>query len=148
MDFLSRRPVRAVMLLAFDVNERSAANRLSEGYVLDNGLFRFPAGYSESYFVNGKEYNAEGNRSLDEQKALIAGDMMKEGFSENEVAEFIKGIEIVEGRPMLLTADGSNRWLKYHPEFEKEALGLLGEIRKEVLNEVNTEVGRGGRKSR
>ncbi len=148
MDFLSRRPVRAVMLLAFDVNERSAANRLSEGYVLDNGLFRFPAGYSESYFVNGKEYNAEGNRSLDEQKALIAGDMMKEGFSENEVAEFIKGIEIVEGRPMLLTADGSNRWLKYHPEFEKEALGLLGEIRKEVLNEINTEVGRGGRKSR
>jgi len=147
LDFLSRRPVQAMMLVSIDVNEPLVANRLPEGYLLDNGKFRFPAGYWESYFVNGKEYNVDGNRTLDEQRDLIAKDLLEEGFSKEEVEEFIAGIETREGRPMLLTPEASDKWLKYHPEFETVALRLLGEIKKEIQSETGMEI-RGGMKKK
>jgi hypothetical protein len=142
LDFLSRRQVRATMLISIDANEPLVAGHLPEDYLLDNGVFRFPAGYWESYFVNGKEYNAEGNRSLEEQKELIAKDLTEEGFTNAEIKEFITEIETREGRPMVLTPEASNKWLSYHPEFEKEALRLLGEIKNEIQSETKSEFGR------
>jgi len=146
LDFLSRRSVQAIILISLDVNEPLVADRLPEGYLLDNGKFRFPAGYWESYCANGKEYNAEGNRTLDEQRELIAKDLSEEGFSTEEAEKFMVEIETREGRPMLLTPESSNKWLKYHPEFETEALCLLGEIKNELQSELKTELGRGMKK--
>jgi hypothetical protein len=142
LDFLSRKQVQAIILVSIDVNERLVANRLPEEYWLDNGTFRFPAGYLASYFVNGKEYNADGNRTLEEQRELIAKDLEEEGFDREEAEEFIAKIETREGRQMLLTLEASNKWLKYHPEFEKEALRLLCEIKSELQSEKKTEFGR------
>lgn len=130
LDFLSRRAVRAMIIIQTDEDDRKIASRLPSEYLFENGLFRFPAGYWESYFVNGKEYNVEGNRTLKEQQNLIAKDLSEEGFAKEEIEEFISGIETHEERPMLLTPETSNKWLRYHPEFEKEALRLLGEIKK------------------
>ncbi len=95
--------------------------------------------------MNGKEYNTEGNRTLDEQRELIAKDLSEENFSTKEVEEYIAEIETREGRPMLLTPEASNNWLKYHPEFETEALRLLGEIKNEIQGETRREI-RGGMK--
>lgn len=142
LDFLSRRAVCATILISIDANERLVAGHLPDDYLLDNGMFRFPAGYWESYFVNGKEYNAEGDRTIEEQKELIAKDLSEEGFSKEEVEEFITEIETREGRPMLLTPDASNKWLKYHREFEQEALRLLVEIKNETQSEARTKFGR------
>ena len=80
MDFLSRRPVRATMMIAIDKDERGVAERLPEFFLLANGVYRFSAGVWESYFVNGKEYNVDGNRSLAEQRQLILQDLSAEGF--------------------------------------------------------------------
>lgn len=143
LDFLSRRPVQAVIMISLDTSETLAASRLPEGYFLDNGIFRFPAGYWESYFVNGKEYNADGNRTTAEQQELITKDLTEEGFGPKEIEEFIAEIETKEGLQMSLTPDASNSWLKYHPEFETEALHLLSEIKKEVQNEAGRDF-RGG----
>lgn len=115
--------------------------------MLDNGKFRFPAGYWESYFVNGKEYNAEGNRTPDDQRELITKDLTEEGFSQEEAEEFTAEIETKEGRPMLLTSEASNKWLRYHPEFETEALRLLGEIKKGIQSETTREI-KGGMKKK
>jgi len=139
LDFLSRRVVRATMLVSIDANERQVSGHLPNEYSLDNGQFRFPAGYWESYFVNGKEYNTEGNRSLEKQKEFIAKDLTEEGFTNEEIEEFITEIETREGRIMLLTSEASNKWLRYHPELEKEALCLLGEIKNELQNETKRE---------
>jgi hypothetical protein len=114
--------------------------------LLDNGKFRFPAGYWESYFVNGKEYNTEGNRTIEEQQELIAKDLADEGFTQEEINEFMAEIETKEGRPMLLTPEASNKWLKYHPELETEVLRLLGEIKNKIKSETRTELRRGMKK--
>mgnify|MGYP001564907501 CR=1 FL=1 len=131
------------MLISTDTNEQLIAGRLPDGYLLENGIFRFPAGYWESYFVNGKEYNVEGNRSLEEQKELIGKDLLQEGFTKEDTEEFIAKIETKEGRPMLLTLETSNTWLRYHPEFEQEALHLIEEIQSEVRAELGREMKRG-----
>jgi len=140
LDFLSHRPVRATIMIATNANEYLIDKHLPEGYLLNNGVFRFPAGYWESYFVNGKEYNAEGNRSLDEQHELIVKDLTNEGFDQEEIQELMEEIETQEGRQMLLTLDASNKWLRYHPEFEKNALHLLGEVKNEVQSETKNEI--------
>jgi hypothetical protein len=140
LDFLSRRPVRAMIIIQTDKNDQKIAGRLPSEYLLENGLFRFPAGYWESYFVNGREYNVEGNRSLKEQQELITKDLSEEGFTKEEIEEFILEIETREGRPMLLTLETSNKWLRYHPEFEKEALRLLGKIKNEIQGERESEL--------
>lgn len=147
LDFLSRRPVQATIPISLDISESLVASRLPEGYLLENGIFRFPAGYWESYFVDGKEYNVEGNRTIEEQRDLIANDLAKEGFTREEIDEFIAGIETREERPMILTLEASSKWLKYHPEFEAEALSLLVEIKKEVQGETSKEI-RGRMKKR
>ncbi len=84
MDFLSRRRVLPAIVISVDANEYLIDKRLPEGYILSNGLFRFPAGYWENYFVNGKMYNPEGDRSLDEQRELIARDLSEEGFTKKK----------------------------------------------------------------
>ena len=147
LDFLFRRPVRVTMLVSIDANERQVSTRLPDDFLLDNGKFRFPAGFWESYFVNGKEYNTEGDRTLDEQKELIAKDLTEEGFTSEEIEEFVTEIETREGWPMLLTPESSNKWLRYHPEFEQEALRLLGEIKNEIQGETKRE-NRGGMKKK
>lgn len=136
LDFFSRRAVRATILVSIDADERLVSSRLPEGYLLDNGTFRFPAGYWESYFVNGKEYNVEGDRTSEEQRERIAKDLSEEGFGQEEIREFIEEIETREDRPMLLSLDASNKWLGYHPEFEREALRLLREIKNEASKEL------------
>ena len=145
-DFLYRRPVRVTTLISINLSEPLVASRLPEEYLLDNGRFRFPAGYWESYFVNGKEYNVEGNRTVEEQRELIAKDLAGEDFSQDEIDEFITDIETEEGRPMLLTPEASNKWLKYHPEYEREAFQLLKEIINELRSEIKTEPGHGMKK--
>jgi len=146
LDFLFRRPVRATILVSTNSSERQIADRLPDEYLFENGQFRFPAGYWESYFVNGKEYNAEGNRSLEEQKELITKDLSADGFTSKEVDEFVAGIEIKEGRPVLLTFEASNKWLRCHPEIEKEALRFLDKIKSKIQSETEIKVGRGMKK--
>ncbi len=51
----------------------------------------------------------------------------------------MKEIETEEGRPMRLTPEASNKWLRHHPEYEKEALGLIGEIKNEIQSETKKE---------
>ncbi|MFH1142613.1 MAG: hypothetical protein ABIH67_00240 [Candidatus Uhrbacteria bacterium] len=145
-DYLSRRPVYAIILASIDANEHLVSKQMPEGYWFSNGTFRFPAGVWESYFINGKEYNAEGNRTLEEQKELMAIDLAEEEFNQEEVAEFIAEIEVREGQRKLLTPEASNKWLKHHPEFERDALRLLDRIKNEVQSEMTREPGRGMRK--
>lgn len=142
LDFLSRRAVRVTMLITLDVNERTVDGRLPDGYSLDDGIFRFPAGYWESYFVNGKEYNIDGDRTREKQEELITKDLTEKGFSKKEIDEYIAEIGTEEGESMSLASDASNKWLQFHPEFRQEALRLIGEIKKEIQSEVKTELGR------
>ncbi len=146
LDFLSRRPVRATIIISVGANKCLIEKHLPENYLLDNGVFRFPAGHWENYFVDGKMYNAEGNHSLEEQKKLISKDLIEKGFTNKEIEKIIQKIEIEEGCPMLLTPEASNKWLRYHPKFEKEAIHILGKIKNEIQNETKTEVRYGMRK--
>lgn len=144
-DFLSRRPVRAEILIALDGNERSIAGKLPENYLFDNGVVQFPAGFWESYFVNGKEYNVDGDRTLEEQRELIIQDLAQEGFNKEEAKEFINAIETEEKSLLRLDFTNSNRWLHYHPEFEHEAMKKLKEAAVEVKKESEMR-GRGKRR--
>ena len=139
LDFLSRRQVHAQIFLTFDEHAQRIAQRLPEGYVYDHGLYRFPAGFLESYVVNAKEYNVDGSRSLEEQRALIAQDLEREGFSRDEIEDLIGEMEIKEGRPLMLDYTASKPWLKRHPEFRDQAMQVLVEVKKEVLSEVQSE---------
>lgn len=143
LDFLSRRPVRAIIIISLDTHEYSVARRLPDGYTFDNGAFQFPAGYWESYTVAGRDYNVEGNLTLEEQQSKIIKDLMEEGFTQEEAREFIFQIDTREGRPMYLTPEASNRWLRYHPEFETEALQVISDIVRGLQHETGREI-RGG----
>jgi len=133
MDYLSRRHVRATILVSLFPNEKVIAAKLPNDYVLENGKLLFFAGYWETYFVDGKEYNPDGDRTVEEQRLLIRADLQQAGMTDSESDEFINGLEVVEGRPRLLTFESSNKWLKYHPGFEHEALKVLEEARRSLI---------------
>lgn len=139
VDFLSRRPVQAIMLTNCSGNNRAVASRLPVDYIFENGKFNFPAGFWESYFVNGKEYNVDGNRSLEQQKELIIQDLAGEGFDSEEAKEFINALEIKEGSRKLLNYEWSMIWLELHPEFEREAIKKLKEAEAEFKKEGSFE---------
>lgn len=141
VDFLSRRPMRAVMLVSSAEHEYAVARKLPQDYIYEDWKFYFPAGFWESYFVNDKEYNIDGNRSLEEQKELIIQDLAKEGFKQAEAEEFINALETHEGSNMLLNFDESYRWLKRHPEFKNEAMQKLHEAEALVKKEASFESG-------
>ncbi len=120
--------------------------RLPKEYLYENGLYRFPAGVWESYFVNGKEYNYDGGRSLEEQKTLIAQDLAHEGFEAQEIEEYIGIMEVKEGSSMMLGFDESLQWLKRHPEFREQALKVLNEAKSEIASERQSQMGRRSRR--
>lgn len=115
------------------------ARRLPAEHIYDNGLYRFPAGVWESYFVNGKEYNYDGDRSLEEQKRLIAQDLALEGFQPEEIEEYISLIETKEGLPMVMNFEASLQWLKRHPEFKEQAMQILNEAKNKIASERESE---------
>lgn len=137
---LLRSPVRAISIVAIDIQEKAIANKLPEDYTLAGGVLRFPAGYWETYFVDGKEYNYDGTRSLEEQKKLIAKDLLEEGFDEKDIDHFIDQIPVKEGYPMLLEMEASLRWLRQHPEYEQKAFDALSEARRAVKGELGSEL--------
>ena len=146
VDFLSRRPVRVIILANSSGNNRAVAGRLPEDYIFEDGKFNFPAGFWESYFVNGKEYNVDGNRSLEQQKELIIQDLAEEGFKQEEAEEFINALETQEGNRMLLNFDASYKWLKLYPEFKNEAITKLHEAEAEVKKEGERESSKRGKR--
>lgn len=142
MEFVWQRPVFAIIHLTPEKNGNSIAAKLPEGYFYENGAFRFPAGVWTSYFVNGKEYNVDGSRSIEEQKELIIEDLKADGFSRDEALEFIGNIETTNTKKIILDNIGSDKWLKIHPESEIEALQKLDEARAEARKETQGEQGR------
>ncbi|MFH0779483.1 MAG: hypothetical protein V1928_01355 [Parcubacteria group bacterium] len=142
LEFVWRRPVAALIHLTPEANGNSIAAKLPEGYVYENGAFRFPAGVWTSYFVNGKEYNVDGGRSIEEQKESIVEDLQADGFSREEALEFIDNIEITNTNSKRLNNAESDKWLKTHPEFEVEAIKKLDEARVEARKELQKETGR------
>jgi hypothetical protein len=138
--YLLRRPVRALIVVSTDAQENVLAAHLPEGYLLAGGLFRFPAGYWESYFVDGKEYNYDGTRPLDEQRLLIARDLSEEGFEEKDITYFIDNIPVREGNLMLLEVEASSKWLRLHPDYKLAAEDVLSEVRKSVRTEPAREL--------
>ncbi|KKR07438.1 MAG: hypothetical protein UT32_C0011G0006 [Parcubacteria group bacterium GW2011_GWC2_39_14] len=137
-DFLSRRPVNATIILSMNVNSFDISSKLPKGFFYDDGQFSFPAGFWESYRVNGKEYNVDGNRTVDQQKELILADLLTAGFSQNEANDFITALEVKEAQTMHLTFDASNKWLRNHLEQEESAMRILNEAKNEVQNELQT----------
>lgn len=145
LDVLRRSQVQALTVLTHipPWEEDMVARKLPEPYLFDGGHFRFPAGLWESYIVNGKEYNVDGNRTLEEQKELIIHDLLQEGFTQEEASEFIDTIEVKESGDMRLSFDASYKWLKQHPEFEREAMKKLKEAEVKKESEMR---GRGKRR--
>jgi hypothetical protein len=141
-DYLSRRPVVGVLFWAMEEDERKIAERLPKEYFFDDGIFRFPAGLWESYFIDGKDYNPDGDTSLESQKESIVADLVKEGFGIDEANEFIQKIQVKEGTPMRLEYDASLRWLKHHKEFQETATKKLKEVVQELRKESGSEPGR------
>ena len=69
-DYLMRRKVHAITFHDAPVSALQVRELLPTGYLYDgDGKFRFPAGYQESYVVDGKDYNFDSEKSLEEQKA-------------------------------------------------------------------------------
>lgn len=145
-DFLYRQPVRVITLANSSENELVVASRLPEDYIFEDGKFYFPAGFWEGYIVNGKDYNVDGNRSLEEQRVLIIQDLAEEGFNSEEANEFIGALETQEWRKMLLSFDESYKWLKVHPEFKNTAMQKLHEAEAWVKKERESESGRRGKR--
>jgi hypothetical protein len=129
-----------LIVVSTDAQENVLAAHLPEGYLLAGGLFRFPAGYWESYFVDGKEYNYDGTRPLDEQRLLIARDLSEEGFEEKDITYFIDNIPVREGNLMLLEVEASSKWLRLHPDYKLAAEDVLSEVRKSVRTEPAREL--------
>lgn len=142
-DFLSRRPIFAQILVSDrDDHLNGVINeRLPEGYIRSGRTFQFPAGYQESYLINGKDYNFQGDRSVEEQRALIETDLLTEGFSKAETDEFLQEIETeISTVPTYLSLDTSRKWLQANPHFAQDALQLLGEIKNEIQHESRSEI--------
>ncbi|MFA5069983.1 MAG: hypothetical protein WC528_01765 [Patescibacteria group bacterium] len=143
-DFLVRKPIRVSIIMNVDVSDWALKDKLPEGYICGGGVFSFPAGYRESYIVNGKEYNCEGNLSLEEQRADITHDLTEGGFSLQEAEEYMVNLKTVEWSVSYLNYDASQKWLELHPEFEDEAMKIL----KEAINELKAEGNEQGRRVR
>lgn len=149
-DFLSRRPVIAQIIVSGEDDhlDEYINERLPEGFIQSGRTFQFPAGYQESYLINGKDYNFQGDRSLGEQRVMVESDLAKEGFTRDEIQAFLQEIEIKTSKmPTYLSLESSKQWLQDHPEFKQEALRLLGEIKNEIRNDATREI-RGGMKKK
>jgi len=95
----------------------------------------------ESYRINNKDYNFNGDRSLEEQKKLIETDLIAEGFAVDEIQEFLRDIEIETSEmPICFSLDASRKWLREHPKYEQEALRMLDKIKKELNSESSGEI--------
>jgi len=142
-DILARRPVIAQIIVSGTDDHLDAYinKHLPEGFIRSGRVFQFPASYQESYSINGKDYNFQGNRSLEEQRTMIESDLAEEGFIRDEIQEFLQEIEIETSKmPTYLSLESSKQWLQDHPEFKQEALRLLGEIKNEIRNEATKEI--------
>ena len=137
-DYLSRALVSVTTLDGGDANEYAIQQRLPKGYILEGRLFVFPAGYWESYRINGKDYNGCGDRPLAEQRELAVKDLEQAGFSTQEANEYITGLVIKEGVPHHLSYEASIKWLQAHPEAETEARRVLNEAKNQLQTEINS----------
>ena len=143
-DYIKRKPIRVQSLcLPSEIeNEHTIRHQLPSEYLYENGILSFPAGFLESYIIDGKDYNYDENYSLDEQKELVLKDLVKEGYKLEEAEELIDKIEIKEGNANLLNFDKSLAWLELHPKFRRDALQLLNEARINAQTENQSEPAR------
>lgn len=143
LDYLYRRPITVSIILSpSEVGdyEYAVSKRLPENYTLEGGRFSFPAGNWDSYIIQGKEYNMDGNLSLEEQRELIKKDFAVNGFSEQEASDFISQLKTKESVGSRLNWDASRKWLEHNSEFQHEALRILSKTRSEVETEVKSEI--------
>lgn len=132
LDFLRRRPVQAMLNVGSMPGEQRISGLLPRNWYLENGFLRFPAGYEESYFVNGVEYNVDGSRNTDEQRESIRETLIREGFEPEEADDFIAKIPERESPKKILSLDESYRWLEQHPECEQSAREAVSRTRAEL----------------
>ena len=107
---------------------------LPEGWEIGDKILYIPIGIHESYFVNGKEYNAFHDKDINEQQKFIREDLKKEGFSDTEIDEFIKSIAINNWRPLTLDFDESYKQIRKNPEIENKIKNIFKKL-DEVSNE-------------
>lgn len=132
-DFLLRRKIIAQLMHGLDIDSfqiKKYQGVLPEGWEISDKTLKLPIGMHESYFVNGKEYNALHDRDIEEQKKLIHEDLKKEGFSDTEIEELIKSLTVNDWRPLTLDFDESYKRIHKNPELEKRIKNVFGELNK------------------